>query len=212
MNLCSAYSNLPEEITAPDKQGVQLCACPSITELSHSRFRDVTSRGLPSRQLTTTYNPTHLAIRGSIFHDSQENVASLPWKKNPGPEAEAAACSQNKQPLIASKTCLYHMEGQPLDTNCQAAPLSHQAEVRPQAAASSRDLPLLHSLRNTVHSTRLGTHFQDEPDQGPRVRPVLEAWCVEFTKGLRKVGTLVATISSLPECNLKSYLDYNSRP
>lgn len=76
---------------------------PIVTELSHSRLRDVTSRGLPSRQLTTTYNPIHLAIRGSIFPDGQENVASLPWKKNPGPEAEAAACSQNKQPVNSIK-------------------------------------------------------------------------------------------------------------
>lgn len=94
MNLCSAYSSLPEEITAPGKQGVRLCACPSTTELSHSRYGVVLSRGSPSRQLPTTYSPIHLAIRGSIFPTAgREDVASLPWNKKLGPEAEAAGYS-----------------------------------------------------------------------------------------------------------------------
>ena len=45
-----------------------------------------------------------------------------------------------------------------------------------------------------------------------RVGPVLVAWCVEFTRGLRKAGTLVAPIADLPKCNLQSYLNYDSRP
>jgi hypothetical protein len=93
MNLRSAYSNLPEEITAPGKQGIRLRACPSTTELSHCRYGDVISPGSPSRQLPTTYNPIHLAIRGSIFPMAgREDVALLPWNKKPRPEAETAGC------------------------------------------------------------------------------------------------------------------------
>lgn len=84
MNLPSAYSNLPKEITAPDKQGVRLCEGPSITELSCSRYRDVISRGLPSRQLPTTYNPIHLAIRGSIFPTARRMWPLSPGKRTLG--------------------------------------------------------------------------------------------------------------------------------
>lgn len=41
---------------------------------------------------------------------------------------------------------------------------------------------------------------------------VLVAWCVKFTKGLRKAGTVMATTTNLPKCNLKSFLDWDSRP
>lgn len=42
----------------------------------------------------------------------------------------------------------------------------------------------------------------------PGMGLALVACCVEFTKGLRKAGALVATVTYLP----KSYLDWESKP
>lgn len=75
------------------------------------------------------------------------------------------------------------------------------------AAASSRECPPTPELQKHPSSSRLGIRLQDETDQGPRAGPVLVARCVEFTKGLRKAGTLAATITDLPKCNPRSYLN-----